>query len=66
MAVMIFVVEQIFFLRLFPETFANLSLLSNTSSYVLGSVPMEEILWAAVVGFTIGPLYEYLRRFRLE
>lgn len=65
-AILVFIVEQIFFFRLFPETFTSLCLLSNTSAYVIGSVPMEEILWAAVIGFTIGPLYEYLRRYRLD
>jgi len=36
------------------------------SSFVIGGIPLEEILWAAVVGFTIGPLYEWLRRYQLK
>ena len=64
-AVLIFIIEQIFFLRLYPETLTSITLLSNASGYVIGSVPLEEIFWAAVVGFSIGPLYEYLRHERL-
>jgi len=64
-AILIFLLEQFFFYRLYPETFSMFCLLSNTSGYVIGSVPIEEVLWAAVVGFSIGPLYEYLRHERL-
>ncbi|MBU0531353.1 MAG: hypothetical protein ABIG32_01060 [Candidatus Uhrbacteria bacterium] len=57
MAVIIFLVEQIFVIRIFPEI---------SSAAFFGSVPLEEIAWAAVVGFTFGPLYEYARQLKLS
>lgn len=59
--VLLFLVEQLFFVRLYPEAAA---LYWNTGNIALliGGIPLEELMWAAVVGFTIGPLYEWLRR----
>ncbi len=64
MAVLIFVLEQIFFIRLFPEAALGFWKVESLSHILLGGIPLEEIIWAAVVGFTIGPMYEWLRNVR--
>lgn len=57
MAGLVFILEQIFFVRFYPEITAEL---------YFGSVPLEEIAWAATIGFTFGPLYEYARHLKLR
>ncbi len=64
--VLVFVLEQLFFVRLFPEAVAGFWQYDAISSFVIGGVPIEEIMWAMVVGFTIGPMYEWLRRYELK
>lgn len=64
--VLVFVTEQLFFVRLFPEAISNFWTSETVSGIVLGGIPFEELLWAAVVGFAIGPLYEYIRRYQLR
>ncbi len=66
LAILVFLVEQIFFVRLFPETASVFWNVEATRSFLIGGVPLQEMLWAAVVGFSIGPLYEWLRRFELK
>ena len=66
MAALIFIVEQIFFVRLFPEDAATFWQLDSLSGFIIGGIPLEEVMWAAVVGFTIGPLYEWLRGYQLK
>ena len=56
--IVVFVIEQLFFVRLYPGAAATLT--------TLGGVPMEQLVWAAVVGFAIGPLYEYVRHWRIN
>lgn len=65
-AVLVFAAEQLFFVRLYPEAAAQYWQNGNLSGLVLAGVPLEEILWAAVVGFAIGPLYEYMRDMRVK
>lgn len=65
-AALVFMVEQLFFIRLFPEVAINYWQWSTLSKFVLDGIPLEEILWAAVVGFTIGPMYEWLRRYSVK
>lgn len=65
-AVLVFAAEQLFFVRLFPEAAAQYWQDGNLSGIVLAGVPFEEILWAGVVGFAIGPLYEYMRDMRVK
>lgn len=66
MAALIFIVEQIFFVRLFPVDAASFWQFNALSKFVIGGIPLEEIMWAAVAGFTIGPLYEWLRGYRVS
>lgn len=61
MATLVFLVEQAFFLRLFPGAAEGFWRIDNLSGILLAGIPVEEILWAAVVGFTVGPLYEFAR-----
>lgn len=61
-AILVFLVEQIFFVRVFPEAADAFWQTENVSGLMLSGVPAEEIVWAAMVGFSVGPLYEYLRR----
>jgi hypothetical protein len=64
MGSLVFIIEQIFFVRLFPIDAGAFWQLDHLSQFVIGGVPLEEIMWAAVVGFTVGPLYEWLRRYK--
>lgn len=66
MVALIFLVEQIFFVRLFPIDAASFWQFEALSGFIIGGIPLEELMWAAVVGFTIGPLYEYLKRYQLN
>lgn len=65
-ALLVFVLEQIFFTRLFPIDAGSVWQIENLSGTLLGSTPVEELLWVGVVGFAIGPLYEYVRGYRLK
>ncbi len=64
--ILVFIIEEIFFLRLFPSDTGTFFQLSHITTAFVGGVPLEELLWAAVVGFTIGPMYEWLRRYELK
>tara|TARA_B100001964_G_scaffold223152_1_gene268773 strand:+ start:174 stop:863 length:690 start_codon:yes stop_codon:yes gene_type:complete len=66
LAALIFIVEQIFFVRLFPVDAAGFWQLDAAATFLIGGVPLQEIMWAATVGFAIGPLYEWLRRYELK
>ena len=52
--ILIFLVEHVFFIRLFPGVTKYIWQWSST-----------EFVWAGIVGFTIGPMYEWLRRYRI-
>ena len=65
-AVLIFLIEHLFFARMFPEAATSYWQFENLSTFVIGGIPLEELMWAAVVGFTIGPMYEWLRRYALK
>ncbi len=66
MAMLVFISEQIFFVRLYPDAVAGFWQFSAIRTFMVSGIPLEEILWAAVVGFTIGPMYEYLRKYELR
>lgn len=65
-ALLVFLTEQIFFARLFPEAAGQFWQFDKITTFLIGGIPLEELLWAAVVGFTIGPMYEWLRRYELK
>ncbi len=65
-AFLIILVEHIFFLRLFPNVLGHVSPWHTINNILLVGIPAQELIWAATVGFTIGPMYEWLRRFELR
>lgn len=65
-SVLVFAAEQIFFVRMFPEAAPTFWEARHLSRLMLGGIPVEEIVWSAVVGFAIGPLYEYMREIKLR
>ncbi|MBI5793765.1 hypothetical protein HZA87_01590 [Candidatus Uhrbacteria bacterium] len=65
-AALVFIAEQIFFVRLFPLDAATFWQWNALSKFVIGGIPLEEIMWAAVVGFTIGPMYEWLKKYEMR
>jgi hypothetical protein len=66
LAALVFMTEQIFFVRLFPVDAAGFWQLDAAATFLIGGVPLQELIWAATVGFAIGPLYEWLRRIELK
>lgn len=66
MTALIFIVEQVFFVRLFPVDAAAFWQFDALSGFLIGGIPLEELMWAAVAGFAIGPLYEWLRGYGLK
>ena len=65
-AALVFIVEHLFFARMFPDAASNYWQFENLSTFVVGGIPIEELMWAAVVGLAIGPMYEWLRRYALK
>ncbi|MBU0646050.1 hypothetical protein KJ611_01045 [Patescibacteria group bacterium] len=65
-AILIFALEKVFLLKLFPEATQGFMNLGQAAGPTLAGVPLAEIFWAAIVGFTVGPLYEYVRYLRLK
>ena len=61
-AILVFVIEQLFFLRMFPDAIAHVAPWNVVTTFLIGGIPLEELIWSAVIGFTIGPMYEWLRR----
>lgn len=64
---LIFILEQLFFFRFFPD--AGLSFWqqqASVSEINVWGIPLEELLWSATVGFALGPLYEYARKVKLN
>lgn len=65
MAILLFTLEQIFFIRLFPSAALDMWNVTGLSGLALGGIPLEELTWAAVIGFAVGPVYEYVRKYKL-
>ena len=65
-AILVFLSEQLFFVRLFPDAAQSYWNTAYLSGFSLAGVPIEELLWSGMVGFTIGPVYEYVRRWKLK
>jgi len=62
---LVFAAEQIFFVRMFPDAAPAFWNARHLGGLMLGGIPVEEIVWSGVVGFAIGPLYEYMREIKL-
>ena len=63
---LVFLVEQIFVLRLYPEATPSLFSVASFSTDSLAGTPLEALLWSAIMGFAVGPLYEYVRGITLR
>lgn len=66
LAALIFALEQVVLIQLFPDVAKTFWQTQNLAGVFILGIPVEEILWAAVVGFTIGPAYEFVRGYRLR
>lgn len=64
-AVLVFAAEQLFFVRLFPAVAAAARDSGALGGLLLAGVPAQEIVWSSVVGFAVGPLYEYAKGLRV-
>jgi hypothetical protein len=64
-ALLVFVLEVVLVTRLYPEYGICIWDVQFVTHYLFAGVPLEDVLWSGVIGFTIGPLYEYLRHYRL-
>ncbi len=61
MSALVFLCQQLFFVQLFPGEAAVRAL---SAPYIVGGVSTDVLLWSAMAGFAIGPLYEYVRRLK--
>lgn len=66
MATLVFGLEQLFFVQLFPTEAAALWQIDRLSDFLPGGVPIEEIIWILIVGMVIGPVYEFVRHYRVK
>ncbi|MBI5369810.1 hypothetical protein HZA85_01275 [Candidatus Uhrbacteria bacterium] len=64
--VLVLIVEEVIFLRLFASGGIGLQTVSKMIMPFAGGLPAQMIIWTALVGFTIGPLYEWLRHYELK
>ncbi len=63
---LLFIVEQVTFASLFPDSAQMIWNPNAISGLFIGAVPIEELVWATATGFAIGPLYEYVRSWKAE
>ena len=61
LSLLIFVTEQILFAYFLPASSSEIWRTEALTGVFLGHVPLEELVWATVVGFTVAPLYQYVR-----
>lgn len=64
MAVLVFGLEQLFFVQLFPTEAAAIWQVDRLSGFLPGGIPVEELVWILIVGMAIGPVYEFVRHYR--
>jgi len=66
LAILVFGLEQIFFVHIFPETATTFWQTERLSGFLLGGLPVEEIIWIAIVGLSVGPVYEFVRNYKIN
>ncbi|MFH1252717.1 MAG: lycopene cyclase domain-containing protein [Candidatus Uhrbacteria bacterium] len=64
--VLVFGLEQIFLRHIFVVSSASLWQIDQLSGFSLNQIPVEEIIWIMVVGMAIGPVYEFVRHYRVK
>lgn len=58
-------IKYLIFLYIFPNIINEWWHLENLSGIFIREVPAEEIIWASMIGFIAGPLYEFLYGYRI-
>jgi len=66
LALLVFGLEQVFFVQLFPETAASFWQSERLSGFLLGGLPIEELIWIAIVGLSVGPAYEFVKHYKVK
>jgi len=66
MAVLIYGLDLLFFVHLFPSEAASIWQIDRLSGFLPGGVPVEEFIWVLIVGMAIGPVYEFVRHYRVK
>jgi len=66
MAILVFGLEQLFFIHLFPTEASALWQVDRLSGFLPGGIPVEEFIWFLIVGMAIGPVYEFVRHYRVK
>ena len=65
MMVVFLLLYEIAFFKRGPVVSSEWWGMTNLQERFISSVPLEAIIWAAVTGFVLGPLYEYARGLKL-
>jgi hypothetical protein len=65
MASLAFGLEQIFFIHLFPVEANFVWQVDRLSGFLPGGLPFEEFVWFLIAGMAIGPVYEFVRHYRV-
>lgn len=66
MMVVFFLLYEIAFFQNGPIVSSEWWGVTNLQQRFIGSVPLEALIWAAMTGFVLGPLYEYVRGYKLS
>lgn len=66
MAILVFGLEQLFFIHLFPTDARAIWQVDRLSGFLPGGVPVEEFVWFLIAGMAIGPVYEFVRHYRVK
>lgn len=64
--VLVFGLEQIFFRHIFSVSPSSFWQVDRLSGFSLNQIPVEEIIWVLIVGLAIGPVYEFIRQYRVK
>ncbi len=51
---------------IFPDFFQKMWFINNVSGVLVLGIPIEELLFAFMLGFVVGPMYEFVFGFRLK
>ncbi len=66
MMIVFFLLYEIAFFQNGPVASSEWWGVMSLQERFIGSVPLEALIWAAVTAFVLGPLYEYVRGFKLS
>ncbi len=66
MTILLFVLYEVAYFRTVSELTPYSWISESLSQQFIGSAPSSVLIWAAAMGFALGPLYEYVREFNLK